>query len=295
MIFRSPQLRVLTGSFCISFSAIFVRLVEVPSTTSGFYRVLLGGLALSLYMLVRRQRLNFTRDVWMLLALCAVFFAADLWFWHRSINAIGPGLATLLASLQVIFVTLFAFAFMNRRPTLRQWIAIPVALLGLALIVGIDWSSLSADYRLGVIFGLLTALSYALYLLALRAVQEKTRSAVPVAELAVLSLLTAGIMAISAAVEGESLAIVRPIDGAWLLAYALLAHVVGWLLITSAIAKVSPSIFALSLLFQPMLSFLWEILLFSRGLTALEILGAVLTLGAIVIGGVQRRAQRRQA
>jgi hypothetical protein len=44
-------------------------------------------------------------------------------------------------------------------------LAVPLALLGLGLIVGFDWSDLPGDYRLGVIFGLLTATAYAGYLL----------------------------------------------------------------------------------------------------------------------------------
>ena len=35
-----------------------------------------------------------------------VFFSLDLWFWHRSIIYIGPGLSTLLANFQVFILML---------------------------------------------------------------------------------------------------------------------------------------------------------------------------------------------
>lgn len=289
MMFANPQFRILAGAFCISFSAIFVRLVSVPSTTSGFYRVFFGGLALCAYMLIRGQRFKFSSRAWGILCLVSVFFAADLWFWHRSINYIGPGLSTLLASFQVFFVTLIGALFLKQKATLRQLLAIPVALAGLTLIVGVDWSSLPAGYRLGVIFGIFTAISYSAYLLSLRWVQQETQSKIPVAEIAVMSLLTAVILGVSAGLEGESLAIGTMSDAGWLLAYAVLAHVVGWLLISSALAKVTPAVFGLSLLLQPMLSFLWDVLIFDRAFTTTEALGAGIALVAIFIGSVRRR------
>ena len=291
----SPQLRVLAGASCISFSPVFVGLVDMPATTSGFYRVFFGGAALTLYMLLRGRRFTFPPGAWLLIVFCAVFFTADLWFWHRSINAVGPGLATLLAALQVFFVTLLGAVLLKQRPALRQVLAIPVGLSGLALVIGIDWQALPADYRLGVVFGVLTAVSYSAYLLTLRSVQQRTLSAVPIAELAALSMLTAAMLAAISWLESGSLAIHRPLDALWLLAYGLLPHVVGWLLITSAIARVSPAVFALSLLIQPLLSFIWDMLLFGRELTPLQALGVGLTLLAIVIGGARRAAPKAEA
>ncbi len=42
---------------------------------------------------------------------------------------------------------------LHQRPRLEQLFAVPLALVGLALIVGLDWNSLPEDYRLGVVFG----------------------------------------------------------------------------------------------------------------------------------------------
>ncbi len=57
--------------------------------------------------------------------------------------------------------------FLKQMPKPVQMIAVPMALLGLTLIVGFDWNALSADYKLGVILGFLTAAAYAAYLLTL--------------------------------------------------------------------------------------------------------------------------------
>ena len=276
--------RVLAGVMCISFSPVFVALADIAPTASAFYRVAIGGVALLLLLLVLRKRPGFSLVVYAWLMLAGVWFTADLWFWHRSIRDVGPGLSTLLASLQVIFVTLIGWLFLGERVTLRQVVAIPLALLGLALIVGIDWTVLTADYRRGVIFGVLTGLSYALYLLTLRRVQRMTRSTLPLAEIAAMSLATAVILAGIAGAEQQSLVVTEPRAMGWLLAYGVLAHVLGWLLIASGIAMVTPAVFGLSLLSQPLLSFIWDILIFGRGITLIEFVGGAITLTAIFVG-----------
>ena len=47
-------------------------------------------------------------------------FAADLTFWHHSIDAVGAGLATVLGNIQVVFVGLLAWA-LGERPTTARW------------------------------------------------------------------------------------------------------------------------------------------------------------------------------
>ena len=139
---QDPRLRLFIGAALISLSPVWVNLVEVSPTTSGFYRVLIGGMALAMYMLVRRQRLELSRQAWLILIVAAVFLTLDLWFWHRSIIYIGPGLATLLANFQVFFMMLAGIVLLRQTPRPLQLVAVPMALLGLTLIVGLDWNNL---------------------------------------------------------------------------------------------------------------------------------------------------------
>lgn len=289
----NPKSRLLLGAALISFSPVYVALVSVPATTSAFYRVAFGGVALLLWLLVRGGFRMPSRPVALLLLAGAFMFAADLWFWHRSILYIGPGLSTLIANFQVFIMTIAGVVLFGQRPRLAQWVAIPLALLGLALIVGVDWSALSAEYRAGVIFGLLTAASYAGYLLLFRAAQAKARAkptdGLPTRELAIVSLASAAMLGAMAGVEGQSLAIPTLSDGLWLVAYAVFAHVLGWLFIASSLAHVPTALIGLSLLLQPLLSFIWDVLLFDRPIVGRELIGAGLALLGIWLGS--RRAE----
>lgn len=293
-VLGNPRLRLLAGAALISFSPVFVALVSVSSTNSAFYRVAIGGALLAGWLVAtggwRRPR----AAVFGMLIAGAVAFAADLWFWHQSIRYVGPGLATLLANFQVFVMTAAGFVLLGQRPSAAQLVSIPMALAGLALIVGVDWSVLGAEYRLGVVFGLATAGCYAAYLLCFRHAQSLSRSlpsALPVRELAIVSLASAAMLAAAAGIEGESLAIPSLADAGWLVAYALFAHIFGWLLIASSLAHVPAALIGLSLLIQPLLSFVWDVLLFDRPVSTTEFAGAALALAAIYLGA--RRPARR--
>lgn len=286
-LFGNPRVRLFAGAVLISFSPVFVKLVSVSPTTSGFYRVLLGGTALALFLVLTGRKLSFTKRVWTALTLSAVFFALDLWFWHRSIIYIGPGLATLLANFQVFIMTAAGVMLLSQRPTATQLVAIPLAMTGLAMIVGLDWQSLRQDYRVGVIFGLLTAVCYAGYLLTMRQARTDSRYIVPSREIAVMSLIAASMLGMTAIAEGESLSVPNVSDAIWLACYGLLAHGLGLMFIASSLAKVTTTEVGLALLLQPSLSWIWDIFFFDRSLTVKEAVGATIVLLAIFLGSRQ--------
>lgn len=288
-VLSSAHLRLIAGAALISLSPVWVKLVDVSPTTSGFYRVAIGGVALTLYLLISGQKFSLSRWMWSMLTIAALFFALDLWFWHRSIQYIGPGLSTLLANFQVFIMVFAGVIVFRQRPSLVQIVAVPLALLGLGLIIGLDWQRLPIDYRLGVVFGLATAVAYAGYLLTMRVIRSRAVHAVPVREIAVMSLMVAVILALSVAAEGESLHIPTVADAGWLLAYGLASHGLGLMLIASSLPQVTTTEAGLALLLQPTLSFVWDVLFFARPMTPKEFLGAAIALLAIYLGSRQPR------
>jgi drug/metabolite transporter (DMT)-like permease len=281
---QNPHLRLFLGATLISLSPVWVKLVSVSPTVSGLYRVLIGGGALALYLIFTRRRLGLSRRSLAILMLGAGFFAIDLWCWHRSIGYVGPGLATLLGNFQVFFMMLAGAVLLHQRPHRRQLIAVPLALGGLTLIVGLDWDVLPADYQLGIVFGLLTAVTYAGYLLTLREARARSTHRSAAREVAVVSLATAVLLGMATALEGASLEIPTLADAGWLLSYGILSHCIGWLLIAGALTRVSVTEAGLALLLQPTLSYVWEVLFFARAVTLTELLGAVIVLVAIYLG-----------
>jgi len=144
---------------------------------------------------------------------------------------------------------------------------------------------------MGVTYGLLTALVYAGYLLTMRFVRKDVASGMPTREIAVVSVAAAIMLGISAFVEGQSLVIPSITDAGWLLAYGVLSHSLGYILIVSSLPQVSTTEAGLALLLQPTLSFVWDVLFFARPMTVAELSGALIALVAIYLGSRQSSKQ----
>lgn len=280
--------RLIAGAVMISFSAVFVKLVSVPPETSAFYRMLFGGVILLVIVLWRRERLRLKPAALALLALAALFFALDLSFWHRSILYVGPGVATLLANFQVFVLAAAGVLVFRERLTVFQLVSIPLAILGLMLLVGVDWSKFSSGYRSGVILGLIAAGCYAGYLLTLRRVRVAEISGSSFATITLVSLGAAAFLALAMWPEHASFAIPTWKDAGWLLGYGVFGQVLGWVLISSGISQVRTSQVGLVLLLQPICAFVWDVVIFGRRFNTVEIAGAVLALAAIYLGSVRR-------
>lgn len=287
-------LRLLVGAVMISFAPVFVRLVELPATVIGFYRTFVGGVVLLVWVLARGVPLRVSRPAFLALAVGGAAFAVDLAMWHRSVWYVGPGLLTLLANFQVFVLALVGVLFFGERVHLRLVVSIVLAVVGLGLIVGLRWDLLDDQYRWGLILGLLTAGAYATYILCLRwatmhvpvgdAAGATPPTRAPGRDLALASLIAAGLLGVGAWVEGESLIVTSLRDGGLLVAYALVAQVLGWILISSALGHVPASRVGLILLLQPALAFVWDVLLFARPVTMRESVGATLALAGIYFG-----------
>lgn len=286
---RFALLRLVLGATLISFSGVFVSLVSVEATVSAFYRVLFGGVILLAMALPRWRSLIPPRPVFLLLLMAAAFFAADLAFWHQSILYVGPGLATLLANFQVFCMALAGFVLFRESLSFTRLAAIPLAVLGLVMIVGLETGVAPRELHYGVALGLATAVWYTGFMLSMRGAAKRWGRGDAIAHLALASLVTTLILGVYALWNGTSLILPTVADAAWLVTYGVVGQVVGWLFITTALPQVPAATAGLVLLLQPALAYVWDVLIFGRELSVIQVGGALLTLFAIFLGTVRRR------
>jgi drug/metabolite transporter (DMT)-like permease len=285
-----PLARTLAGACTISFSAVWVKLATVAPTVSAFYRVFFGFLFLLIACVLRGDLRPISGRHLGLAILCGLFFALDLFSWHASIQYVGPGLATMLANFQVFVLTAVGLLVHGERIHPRFLLALPIAILGLCLIVGVHWQQLSAEYRTGIGFGLMTAVCYSGFLLILRTLQAEAREFSFFFNLMLISAASAFFLGLSMALGGDSFAI--PDQRSWiaLLSLGLFSQTIGWVLIANALPQMRASLTGLVLLFQPALSFVWDVVLFGRPTTMINWIGVVITLIAIYLGVQNNRS-----
>ncbi|MEZ4650899.1 MAG: DMT family transporter [Candidatus Eisenbacteria bacterium] len=289
----SPTLLVVIGAIIISFSPVFVRVADVGPMTAGFYRTFFGALALLAYVAVRRERLWRGLAPFGFAAAGGLLFALDLRLWHQSIHYVGPGLATILGNFQAFVLAAYGIIVHRERPGLRFAVSLPLALLGLFLLVGVNWSALPAEARIGVVLGLCTAFAYASYVIVYQRSQRRPVRTSPAATLTTISLVTAAAMGIGALTEGESLRLTGGPTLLSMVGYGVLCQALGWILISQGLPAIPTFRAGLILLLQPTLSFVWDILFFGRPTGWTEWLGAGLALGAIYMGTTRPPRRRR--
>ena len=137
----------------------------------------------------------------------------------------GAGLASVMSNLQVVVVLLAAWLIWDERPSARQAVGIPIALVGIILISGIlDASAFGSDPVAGSILGILVAISYAAYLLLIRKGRDLEHAAGPILD----ATLACALAAVAAGLVTGGLELAPSLPGhAWLILLALSAQVAG--------------------------------------------------------------------
>ena len=278
------SLSILSGAFLISFSPVFVNLVSIEPTVSGFYRMLFGSIALFIIYLIKNNENPFRKNISKFIVLGAIFFSLDLWFWHRSIIYVGPGLSTLLANFQILILPFLALIFFNQKTQRIQIFSIFLGLLGLFLITGQSWDIAGNNYKLGVLFGLLTAISYAGYIISMKRIDHDAAvNSDPIFNLLFVSLISAGLLFLFSIIEQVPLEIKSSSELIWMICYGLFSHVIGWFFILNGLQKISAVTAGIILLTQPILSYVWDFIIFKKVILPIEYFGIVSVLLAMII------------
>jgi drug/metabolite transporter (DMT)-like permease len=283
---RRPRLAALLGAGCIAFSGIFYRYAEVSPSTGTVFRALFGLPLLALVAISERRRFGpLPWSTVRLASLAGVFFAGDLLLWHRAIEAVGAGLATVLGNLQVIVVGFVAWLVLGERPSRSTLLALPVVLVGVLLISGaVGGKAYGADPGLGVILGLGTALCYAGYLLVIRrGGRDPRRPAGPVAIATVFVVLTAGLVG---TVYGDLDPLPAPASLAWLALLGITSQSAGYLFISISLPRLPAVVTSIILLSQPVMTVLLSIALLGEAPSPAQLLGVALVIGGIAAATV---------
>ena len=281
---RKGILFVLIGAFLISFSPVMVSMSDLQPTVSAFYRVFIGSIFLIFVIFINRSLyINFF-SVNLYLILAGIFFALDLWFWHRSILYIGPGMSTLIANFQIFIIPLMSFFIFSLAPNKYQIIAIFLGITGLYLTLGYGGSIDNENIKLGFVFGIMTALAYSAYILSLKKNNiEASYESSPLISLFYVSFISALILFIVMKIEGVSIAINDSNNLYSMLAYGIICHVFGWYMIILGLKTVTATTAGIILISQPIFSLFWDYLFFYRHTTSIEIIGIAVVIIAMII------------
>jgi drug/metabolite transporter (DMT)-like permease len=280
---------LLIGAAGISLAPNFVRLSEVGPSATAFYRLFFALPVLFLWMrfepdAAAPERPRSFRD-FLALGIAGLFFAADMAFWHWSITFTSVANATLLANSAPIFVTVGGFVLFGERFSRRFLSGLGIAVLGAAMLLG-DSIGLGGRHLLGDSFGIIAAVFYAAYLMAVARLRGRFSTATVMGW---SGLVTVIVLIPVTIISGESFLPASAFGWLLLVALALISQVGGQSMIAYALAHLNPAFGAVGLLLQPVLAALIAWVLFAERLGPLQLAGAAVILAGVVLARLGSR------
>jgi len=281
---RVALIALFGGAAAIAFSPIFVRLSQVGPTATAFWRVTLAVPVLWLWMNVEHRgtvshRRPESFSDYRRLALVGLLFAADLMVWHQAITLTSVANATLLPNFAPVFVTLGAWLFFKQKITRTFVMGLVMALLGAILLIGVS-VNLSPTHLLGDTLGLLTALFYGSYILAVSRLRRDFSAATVMTW---VSGVGAVILLPATLLSGGGLFGSNLMGWAVLFGLALFSHAGGQGLIAYALAHLPPAFSSVSLLMQPVLAALLAWALLNEALGLWQSVGGIIVLAGVML------------
>jgi drug/metabolite transporter (DMT)-like permease len=198
----------------------------------------------------------------------------------------------VLGNLQVVVVPFAAWLVLGERVQARLLAALPLVCSGIVLISGVlETGAYGDDPLRGVVFGILTGLTYAGFILVLRhGSADLRRPAGPLFDTTAVATVFAVLAGV--AVGEVDLMPSWPAHG-WLVLLALSSQVLGWLLITVSLPRIPAALTSVTLTIQPVGSVLLGVILLGEEPSALQLAGVAFILAGLVSVAVRRNAARQ--
>lgn len=270
------------GILCIGFSAIFVKIANVPGSVSSFYRILIAFAAILPVWIYRGARIPSNRDL-RLIFIGAFFFAIDLFLWNTALLITSAATATLLANNAPIWVGLISLIVFRERLPNRFWLGLLVAIVGLNILIGLRaWQEM--DFNRGDILSLIAGFFYALYLLLTLDSRKRVDT---------ITFMTFSVFFMVIFLFITNLSMGNPFTGfsarTWfgLAGLGLIAHFGGWISINYALGHLKGANVSVTLLSQSVVTAILAFFILHENLSWNQVIGGVLILAGIFV--VNRR------
>jgi drug/metabolite transporter (DMT)-like permease len=268
---------LLLGNFALAFGPWLVRMADVGPSASAMWRMALAAPVLFAITATRRQPLLLPgRGLYLTMIFSGLFFAVDLAAWHIGILMTKMGNATLFANAASLFFPVWGYLVARSLPSRREGLAFALAALGAILLVGRS-AELSREHLVGDMLCLAAGLCYTGYLVLIAGAREKLPSWTLLSWSTVATILP--LLAI-AVLLGER---IMPVNWTPVIALAVVSQLFGQGMMVYALGRVSPLIFGLALLTQPIVSASMGWISYGETLAPLDVVGAVMIGLALIL------------
>jgi drug/metabolite transporter (DMT)-like permease len=288
--FSSALGALCAAAVAMGISPIFVRFAaaDVGPFASAFWRVALALPVLYAWVRLEEGAPRGARSLSRATLLAGVAFAGDLFFWHLSILNTTVANATFFATTAPFFVVLTAWLVLRRRVSRETVIGLVLCVVGGVSLIG---QSLNVDPAriLGDVFGIATAVFFALYFLAVERARKDGGAARVTFELTLVT--TAILFVVALLLDGRILP--RTSEGiAALVAMAWISHAGGQGLLSVALGRLLAVFSSLVIFLEAIAAAAFGWMILGEPLTVVQVMGGALILLGIWTARPRERSAR---
>jgi drug/metabolite transporter (DMT)-like permease len=278
---RLALLRLALAVLAISFTPVLFRLSEVGPSATAFYRTALALPIILGWMLVERRRqpaaMLAPRDA-LTLVIGGVVFAINIVNYAWAVHLTAVANASLLSNLSPLFVTLGSFLFLRERVTRGFLLAMLAAIAGVAILAS-DRLAIGDDELLGDGIALLSAMSFAAYLVIIGKLRLRVG---PGTGMLWTGIVTALVLLGVSVASGEAMVPVSPRGWVVLVALAVFSYAIGQGLLTVALAELGAAFSSVALLCLPVSAALLGWVVLGEALSVTQGVGGAIILASIL-------------
>ncbi len=287
---RRASTSLVIGCIIFGLGSLIVAHVDVGGWAMSFWRLLISGVVFVILARLNNQRLPLSKRAVVYGLLSGAFLGLDLALWHESIYAVGPGISTLLNSLQIFFLAAIGFLYFSERQSLVQLISLCLAVIGVAMIGSPEFAHNTAatwGFVTGIVSGAMLAASMTFIRL--------THDTEPTPIFVLMGLVSVGgVLAMLMPMFIFDAGHILPntwTEIGWILIYGTVMQCLAWGLIAYSIPKLSLALTGLLLLSEPIAALVIDYSWLDKPINTLQWSGALLTMFAIYLGSIKPKPQ----
>lgn len=291
---RSATIGLTIGCVIFGLGSLIVAHVDIGGWAMSFWRLAISGVVFAVLAKLTGQRMPRARRAIVYGLLSGAFLGIDLALWHESIYAVGPGISTLLNSLQIFFLAAIGFLYFSERQSILQLFSLCLAMLGVALIGSPEFAQ-NSQATWGFVAGIISGAMLAASMTFIRKTHEVEETPIFV----LMQLISiGGVLAMLVPMFILDRGHILPSswsEWGWVLVYGAVMQCLAWGLIAYSIPKLSLALTGLLLLTEPIAALLIDYSWLDKPINSLQWAGALLTMFAIYLGSLKPkvRALRR--
>lgn len=254
-----------------------------------FYRGAIGLLFVLAWLMLRPQGCGLGRPkLWFWSVIAGLGVAGNFSFYFVSIGEGSVAVAATLMYCAPVFVFLISFALKLERPTALKWAAMALVMVGIALLTQIYDINASGVTALGVGAGLLSGLSYAMFIFGFKfAAPHGSPQAILSIAFAVLALIL-----IWPSGSGQVLDALSTPDWPLFLALGVFGAGLSFVLYIKGLNYTAPAVASIVAMLEPVTATLFGVVVLSERLAAIQLVGMGTILFTVTALSVFSRPER---